>query len=98
MYDSLSETLCMLLHLFRQSECLRHFKVGILTKFDEENSENYFSSDNIFIGIARTHKNFLYNDGDISQEHHDIFLRNCSNFHKISLLYAWITFLNILAF
>ena len=53
MYDSLSETLCMLLHLFRQSEFLRHFKAGILTKFDEENSENYFSSDNIFIGIAK---------------------------------------------
>ena len=37
MYDSLSETLYMPLHLFRQSEFLRHFKTGILSKFDEEN-------------------------------------------------------------
>ena len=37
MYDSLSETFYMPLHLFRQSEFLRHFKTGILSKFDEEN-------------------------------------------------------------
>ena len=43
----------MLLHLVKQSEFSWHFKAGILTTFDEENFENYFSSDNIFIGIAR---------------------------------------------
>ena len=37
MYDSLSETLYMPLHVFRQSEFFRHFKTGILSKFDEEN-------------------------------------------------------------
>ena len=37
MYHSLSETFYMPLHLFRQSEFLRHFKTGILSKFDEEN-------------------------------------------------------------
>ena len=52
MYDSLLETLCILFHLFRQSEYLRHLEAGILTKFDKGNSENYFSIDNIFIGIA----------------------------------------------
>lgn len=52
-YDSLSATFFMLLSSFMQPEFFTKLTVGKLTKFDQENSENYLSSDSIFIGIGR---------------------------------------------
>ena len=56
----------MLLGGFMQPEFLRKLKAGKRTKFDVENSENYLSNDNIFIGIPRNSLELLFKDWDDS--------------------------------
>ena len=88
-YDSLSKALCMLLSRFMQTEFVRNLTVGKPTKFGVENWENYFLSDNIFIGFVRNSMKILFDDGDKNQEQHNKFLSVWWSFHKISFAYAW---------
>ena len=64
-YDSLSDTLCMLVSGFMELEFARKLTVGKLTKFDVEDSDNYLSSDNMFISLARTSLELLSDNRDI---------------------------------
>ena len=59
----------MLLHLFRQSEFLRYFKAEILSKLTKRTKRTIFQVTAHSSVLLETHQNFLYNDGDISQEH-----------------------------
>ena len=56
----------MLLGGFMQPEFLRKLKAGKRIKFDVENSENYLSNDNIFIGIPRNSLELLFKYWDDS--------------------------------
>ena len=56
----------MLFGGFMQPEFLRKLKAGKRIKFDVENSENYLSNDNIFIGIPRNSLELLFKDWDDS--------------------------------
>ena len=51
--DSLSEMLWMLVSRFIQPEFVAKLTVGKIITFYLENSENYLSSNIMFIGIAR---------------------------------------------
>ena len=55
----------MLLSGFMQTEFARKLTVGKLTKFDVEDSDNYLSSDNMFISYARTSLELLSDNRDI---------------------------------
>lgn len=54
-----------------------------------QNSENYFSIDNIFFDIARNFLELLSDDADSDQEKHVKFLRVSLSFQNASFLYLW---------
>ena len=64
-YDSLSDTLCMLLSGFIHPEIARELTVGRLAKFDIEDSDNYLSNDNMLISLARTSLELLSDNRNI---------------------------------
>ena len=64
-YDSLSDTLCMLLSGFMELEFVRKLTVGRLAKFDVKDSDNYLSNDNMFISLTRTSLKLLSDNTDL---------------------------------
>ena len=64
-YDSLSDTLCMLLSGFMELEFARKLTVGRLAKFDVKDSDNYLSNDNMFISLTRTSLELLSDNRNI---------------------------------